>query len=522
MRQKHFTVVAATAVILGLLAQAPPAFALDDNPVDVLRVDEKVTDTLSFPGWPGIPSLPGHTEREQGLGGGSVGSEPKGGDSSGGGDKKGSGTAVYRNPRLGMRDAPKNASLQVFHRGKDGDSFDTITLTSTKDFSAVARVEPITTINPDHISSTQTGVSLAFNVDVLSTQADVAKAIFARSGATFTSCTAVDLEFVCTLKTPRHIASTPRSFVADLVGDTSTAQIPLCSGVIVDGGYGKQTVISPADVSCESAPDKEPVRLDIETVLSDTDGVFPVVRSGDGSIVFDPPASIEDHYTLMRVWAIAADGTTSWPFYVAIRNRFAPAAVAGASADVIRGVDTVIPRTTLFRDKDVDTYAAESGDHLSSTVVSQGAMGGAWFDAAGDLHYQSIDAIRGSVTDHVSVQTIDSFGLSSPVIDVPLHISDITPGCATDGATTDSATPVRVQLSCWITPAAGWHKIDGLRYSVVDGPSSGSLSAVDPVSGTAIYTPDPAHTGPVEFTFRAENNGATRMSTFTVNVLAAP
>ncbi|RFA15027.1 hypothetical protein B7R22_07385 [Subtercola boreus] len=240
----------------------------------------------------------------------------------------------------------------------------------------------------------------------------------------------------------------PRPFVADFLAGTSTAQIPLCSGVVVDGGYGKTTVITPADVSCESAPDTEPVRLEIETILSETDGTFPVVRSGDGSIVFDAPATLEGTYTIMRVWAIAADGTTSWPFYVAIRNRFAPSAVAGASVDAIRGVDTVIPRAALFADGDVDTYAAESGDHLSSTVVSQGSMGGAWFDAAGDLHYRSLDVIHGSVTDHVSVQTTDSFGLPSGVLDVPVHISDITPGCSTGGVTTEAATPVRVHLSC--------------------------------------------------------------------------
>ncbi|RFA13340.1 hypothetical protein B7R21_08225 [Subtercola boreus] len=510
-----------TVLLAAFILPATSAAADINLPPERARIYETQGSGLDFPGWASIPSLPGHTvgETRDGGGGGGTGSD-KGGDSSGGGDKKTAQQETYMNPRSSTKTRPKDATLQVLHRGKDGDSYDTVTLTTTKDFSFVATVEPLNTTTGSQ--TTQTGVVLTFNANVVSSQADMAKAIFDRSGATFVGCIATDRQFVCALRTPRPIASVPKPFVTDLLADTSTAQIPLCSGVVVDGGYGRTSVITPADVSCESAPDKEPVRLEIETILSDTDGAFPVVRSGDGSIVFDAPLSLSGTYTVMRVWAIAADGTTSWPFYVAIRNRFAPTVVAGASVDAIRGVDTVIPRASLFADQDADSYAAESGDHLSSRVVSQGSTGGAWFDSAGDLHYRSIDVVRGNATDHISVQTTDSFGLPSGVLDVPVHVSDITPGCSTGGVTTDAATPVRVQLSCWITPAAGWHQIDGLHYEVVEGPSVGSLSAVDPVSGTATYTPDPAHTGSVQFTFSAENNGAVRTSTFAVNVLSAP
>lgn len=508
-------------ILVATVLPSIPAHALDDLPLDHKRIDEIYHDVLEFPGWVGLPSLPGHTVGEGRDAGGGAGGGDKGGDSSGGGDKKAvPQQETYMNPHSSARTQPKDATLQVLHKGKDGDSFDTITLTNTRDFSVIAKVEPLTTVTGSQTA--QTGVVLTFNASVMSSQAEMAKAIFDRSGATFVGCVATDREFVCALRTPRPIASVPKPFIADLLGDTSTAQIPLCSGIVVDGGHGKTTVITPAEVSCESAPDKEPVRLEIESILGETDGEFPVVRSGDGSIVFDAPATLEGNYTTMRVWAIAADGTTSWPFYVAIRNRFAPTTVAGARPDAIRGIDTVIPRTALFADRDVDTYAAESGDRLSSTVVGHGSMGGAWFDGVGDLHYQSIDMIHGDVTDHISVQTTDSFGLSSAVLDVPVHISDITPGCSTGGVTTDAATPVRVQLSCWITPAAGWKQIDGLTYAIVEGPAYGSLSLVDPVSGTWMYTPDPAHTGPVPFTFSAENNGAVRTSTFAVNVLAAP
>ncbi|WP_170151902.1 Ig-like domain-containing protein [Subtercola boreus] len=517
----RIAVVPVTLLLAALLLPATPAAAEINLPPERTRLYETQGSGLDFPGWASIPSLPGHTVGEsRNMDGGGDGGD-KGGDSSAGGDKKVlPHDESYMNPHSSPRTQPKDATLQVLHRGKDGDSYDTITLTTTKDFSLIARVEPL--IDTTGTQKTQTGVVLTFDPRVISSAADMAKAIFDRSGSTFVGCIATDRVFVCALRTPRPIASVPKPFVADLLADTSTAQIPLCSGVVVDGGYGRTTVITPADVSCEAAPDKEPVRLEIETILSETDGAFPVVRGGDGSIVFDAPATVEGTYTIMRVWAIAADGTTSWPFYVAIRNRFAPTADVGASADAIRGVDTVIPRASLFADTDVDTYAAESGDHLSSSVVSQGSMGGAWFDSAGDLHYRSIDVIRGSFTDHISVQTTDSFGLPSAVLDVPVHISDITPGCSTGGVTTDAATPVRVQLSCWITPKSDWRQIDGLNYAVVEGPSFGSLSAVDPVSGTATYTPDPAHTGPVQFTFSAENNGAVRTSTFTVNVLAAP
>ncbi|MDF2444234.1 MAG: hypothetical protein JWR01_2437, partial [Subtercola sp.] len=234
------------------------------------------------------------------------------------------------------------------------------------------------------------------------------------------------------------------------------------------------------------------------------------------------PASLGGTYTMMRVWAIAADGTSSWPFYVAIRNRYAPTARVVSTTEAIRGVDTVIPQSRLFADVDVDDFPAASGDHLESTVTAQGEFGGAWFDAAGDLHYRSIDVIHGEATDHVSVTTTDRFGLTSPTLTVTVHISDVTPGCANGGASTDANTPLRIRLDCWITAPAGWSQIEGLRYRIDSPPEFGRLSDLDPVAGTATYTPDAVHPGPVGFTFTATNNGAERSAQFALQVLAVP
>ncbi|RFA15028.1 hypothetical protein B7R22_07390 [Subtercola boreus] len=173
-----------TVLLAALILPAAPAAADINLPPERTRIYETQGSGLDFPGWGSIPSLPGHTvgEGRDVSGGGGVGSD-KGGDSSGGGDKKTPQQETYMNPRSSTRTKPKDATLQVLHRGKDGDSYDTITLTNTKDFSFVARVEPLNTTTGSQ--TTQTGVVLTFNTNVVSSQADMAKAIFDRSGATF-------------------------------------------------------------------------------------------------------------------------------------------------------------------------------------------------------------------------------------------------------------------------------------------------------------------------------------------------
>ncbi|MDF2444235.1 MAG: hypothetical protein JWR01_2438 [Subtercola sp.] len=462
---------------------------------------------------------------------GSGGGDDKGGDSSAGGDKvTTTETVTTRNLRAGRSDPVQPIAFQVVQHGSAGDSFVTVKIENAHDLKKIAVVTPVTSVDTAGQTSTF-AYTIVFSQTPTSSPGDIARGLFGLTGGAFSACVSHENYFFCTFATPKPLKSASSPLSTTPPATLDERQTPVCSNTMKDGGFGSTTVISIADADCEAAPGKEPVRLEVSTIYSDLSLGIPTARFGDGAVVYSATESAQGTYASAEVWAVSADGTYSLPFEVAIRNRYAPIPSpanlpdqtgAVRPVEAVRGVDTVIPANHLFSDVDVDQHGVESGDHLSSVVTDQGAMGGAWFDATGDLHYRSIDVIRGEYTDHVTVQTTDAFGLRSPELRLSIHITDITPGCASDGTSTDAVTPVRIQLSCWITPLAGWRQIDGLHYRITEQPGFGTVSDLDPVSGAATYTPDPGHPGPVSIGFDAENNGATRSATYAVDVLPAP
>ena len=559
MKSRISLLVPVIVVVLAGTSVAPPAFAVDDDPHGGVETGTHPSGEL-HDSWSGAGEGPvvrdpgalviheGAPAGDQNLGvypntedstpgvfrtqlGGMTSRELEGyahaagkaaGDSSAGGDKKAPEETSVRNTRAGKKDAGKSVVINVLRPG-DIDQYDQVRLNNPRDLEQLAKVEPITSKAADGQSHTFAYL-ISFTTLLTSPPTDVARAIFRLTGGLFDSCLANGNAYVCTFATPKTI-HTSRSPLSVPTVDLSSRQIPICSGVVQDGGYGATTVVSVADVDCEAAPGKEPVRLEVSTIYSDLSLGIPTTREGDGAVIYSATAAAAGKYVSAEVWAVAADGTYSLPFAVAIRNRFTPAERPGATTaplEAVRGVDTVIPIATLFADDDVDQHAAESGDHLTSVVVEQGAMGGAWFDAAGDLHYQSIDVIHGDYTDHVTLRTTDSFGLPSPELRLSIHVSDIVPGCASGGATTDATAPVRVELQCWISPVAGWRQIDGLHYAITERPEHGTVRDLDPDSGVATYVPDPGYPGAESFGFSATSNGATREARYAVNVLPAP
>lgn len=559
---KCLTVFTLTLAVLAASCRAAPAFAADDDPhggvepgthsggelhdpfggegTGPVTRDPNTLELHEKDPWPGDERLtvyPDTEDRTPGVFrtqlGGMTDAESAAythaagrstSDASTGGDKTAppQPTSV-RNTRSGKADAGKSVVINVLRPGGDGDSYDQVRLNNALDLEKLAKVEGITSKDSDGSSHTFAYL-ISFTSLLTSAPGDVGKAIFRLTGGLFDSCLINGNAYLCTFATPKTIRST-RSGLSVPDPAVATRQVPICSGVVKDGGYGSTTVITVADVDCDAAPGEEPVRLEVSRIYSDLALGIPTARQGDGSVVYTATAEAEGTYVTAEAWAVAADGTYSLPFSIAIRNRYTPAGQTSTPAtpvEAVRGVDTVIPARSLFSDVDVDRHAAESGDHLASVVTEQGAMGGAWFDSVGDLHYQSIDVIHGEYTDHVTVQTTDSFGLRSPELRLSIHITDIVPGCTADGATTDAITPVHIQLTCWITPTPGWRQIDGLHYSITAQPPFGTVTDLDPVAGSATYTPDPGHPGPVDIGFSAENNGATRTATHTVDVLPVP
>lgn len=383
---------------------------------------------------------------------------------------------------------------------------------------------------PSNLDGTLMRVGIDFSVEkVIELDETFINRLFTMTGNLFSSCS-------------RPVASVPSiycKFIKPVPAGslwspgapkhlTVLEKIPVCSDVIIDAGPGMELRINPntiSDTICDGwwRPVRGvPARFEIEQRYADTIKYgFPDIDSRTGDIVYTAPEVAEDIYIPMKVWIIGPDGTSSTPFVVTIHNRHRPQVVDPGTIEAITGVDTVVSPEQLFTDKDIDLYYSETEDQLTSSVVTNAEHGFAWFDAAGKFHYQSAP-MEGKFVDHVTVKTVDRFGLPSQELTLTIQVGDVIPTCQTGGTSTDSHTPVRIELFCSLTPPDGWRQLKGIDISIVRPPQFGTITNLDPVSGSLTYTPDPAHPGPVTFDFQADNNGATRTTQHTIDVYGIP
>jgi hypothetical protein len=456
-------------------------------------------------------------------------------DSSVGGDKKldamSAKMKTYKNPLAGKKISTSTLPLRIDYTDKNG------TLYTNKfapgkigDLDRYAKLDYFWGTDADG-NPVLVSVGVHFNMRTLPPDdVKLTEAIFTVSNGDISQCTGARGVYLCDFyqkAAPRGGSATPPGG-AKLLGDDDTSYqraVPVCAGGVIDTGYGVTTHVSLADANCAFGAGEEPVQLGIEKIYTpDTSGGIPLADYGDGGINFSPTATAAGTYVPLRVWAITADGTQSWPFDITFRVRNAPQVKSAPAIDAVRGVESVVRGSSLFSDVDIDQHAAESGDHLTSQIVSNPTKGAAYFDAAGDLHYVPEGMVDGSYDDQITVKTVDSFGLPSGDLTIPIRVRDVAPDCGPGGSSTDARTPVRIGMICTLSGPAGWWQMPGqtMRYSILSQPAFGTLSDFDPGSGTATYTPDPGHLGPVSFSFQGEYNGQTRSAVYAVNVLAAP
>lgn len=435
------------------------------------------------------------------------------------------GADTYLNPRAGMPVATgtKPTSVLTYVNKRTGE-WVTRTLTGMKDLSSIAIVAPFLELS----SGTEIGgLKIAFtDADMPKDARSLSNIIFELSNGSISQCTGRGGLLVCSFYNEIDVRTdVPLPTAPKLAGDGESKQtIPFCTGAIVDAGFGSTTRVTLEQANCDAAPDKTPVRLDVDKTYAAVEGGMPLADSGDGSITFTPTELAAGQYVPSLVYAISEDGTESWPFYVIFRVRNAPEInSSGASIETMRSVDSVVGSERMFSDIDVDTFQAETHDKLTPQIVSAPGRGTAWFDAGGDLHYRPLNLTE-AYSDRVVVKAVDSFGYSSPELTIPITVSDVRPGCDTGFSTTDSRTPVTVDLHCWLTAPDGWTQRpgEGLEYTITGAPASGTLTNLDPVSGRALYTPSADTEGPMTITFTGEYNGQVRESVFTVMVLPAP
>lgn len=349
--------------------------------------------------------------------------------------------------------------------------------------------------------------------------AALSEALFKLTGGQFTECRAKNGHLGCDFSQ----TYTVRAGHLDrhgLTGDlTEHVGPPICTGTVVDGALGVTTRIRVEDVGCQSEEGHEISRLLVEYVLVEP-SYGTVATDSDGSLVFTPTAASEGEYIPMQVWALTNDGHSSWPFWVVVRTRYAPQSTAPATIEAIRGAEVTMPVDSLFRDVDVDEHQAESGDHLTYTIVNPGTVGGAWIDGSGILHYRSIDVLAGPHSDDITVRATDAYGASAEAR-IRIPITEVRPGCANTGTTTDTNTPVHLVTNCWLDAPPGYTGAN-LAYTVAALPEHGTVTSFDPVSGAFTYIPDPDRPGIYTVSVTASNNGAHRDSQHTIHVLSGP
>ncbi|WP_331783904.1 hypothetical protein [Subtercola sp. YIM 133946] len=393
-------------------------------------------------------------------------------------------------------------------------------LSTLRDLANYANITYTTLMDKD-LNTSIIAINIAFTTPFLGSSADIANGLFQLSNGDLSTCTGNHGLYTCTFYNQPTVQVTGPLPATKLAPDVSDDRaIPVCMGGVMDAGFGTTSRFTLANAGCASGADNQPVHLEFDRTDATSELGIPSTDSGDGSIVYTPTASAGGSYVTARAWAVTADGTYSWPFYVVFRNRNAPTALPVARVDAIRSVEKVIDSESLFIDQDVALHAAESADHVTNRITAPPAHGVAWIDGAGDLHYLPDGLTAGTFTDSITVQATDRFGFSSAESVIPITVSDVVPGCSTGGTETDSRTPVHIDLLCWLDAPTGWYQLPGasLTYSIVSGPPSGSLTDFNADAGVATYTPDPTHDGPVVIGFTATYNGQSRTGQFTINV----
>lgn len=188
----------------------------------------------------------------------------------------------------------------------------------------------------------QTGVSFTFSPDVVNSADALIARVFSMSGNDFAYCViSGSRSFDCIYSKSPRWPTPPKDRMAPPVRDTDewrlfaeneAHQVPVCAGLVTDGGAGMATEVAVSDASCAATASSEPVRLEIAHASVPEAWGSPYV-DGDGRIRYEATAEAEGRYAPILAYAVAEDGTHSWPFPVVVRNRFAPRALQAGTVE---------------------------------------------------------------------------------------------------------------------------------------------------------------------------------------------
>lgn len=366
--------------------------------------------------------------------------------------------------------------------------------------------------------------------------------VFTVTGRTFDSCS-FDKAFsngpvTCTLRkgsitNPSEIPAGGGSWNNFWVAPTGYAfadesadgfDIPVCLGVVKDGGPGVTTEISIDDVKCKTNTDpaSKPVRLWIDrSPIDPENGLGYMNFSTHGLTYAGKSENASGKYWFAIAYAETSDGFSSLPFKVFVRNHYVPKCSVSRGSDApeaIRTVKTtVVSLNDICRDKDVDDYQGLTSDVLTAEIVGYPAHGSIGMHPGGKIEYRSDPDFVGR--DWISLRVRDRFGLQTKdIVEVPIDVVDLKPTCNNVGETMikDSVTTLKLQCTRISLVPLTFDK--PLDYEVAK-PVHGKIGSVDLARETVTYTPDPGFTGVDTFMYTARNGAASRTAQITVNVL---
>jgi VCBS repeat-containing protein len=272
--------------------------------------------------------------------------------------------------------------------------------------------------------------------------------------------------------------------------------------VAVDDSYATDedsplTVLAPGVLANDSDPDSDP----LTAVWDSGPANGSLTLNEDGSFDYTPDA---DFNGLDSFAYRAEDGLVSSVITATVAITVTAVADAPVADDqsVTTDEDTSVGITLTASDSD--------GDPLTYSIVS-GPSNGALSGTPPSVTYTPDADFNGS--DSFTFQASDGSGDSNvATVSVTVNAVNDAPVADDQSVTTDEDTAVGIALTA--------SDVDGdpLTYSIVSGPSNGSVSGTPP---SVTYTPNADFNGPDSFTFQA-NDGSADSNVATVSITVSP
>jgi len=162
--------------------------------------------------------------------------------------------------------------------------------------------------------------------------------------------------------------------------------------------------------------------------------------------------------------------------------------------------DTPIEFPVVHVDPDGDELSCSASDPAHGTVFPTSGTVRPPYPATGSLTYRPDPDYTG--VDQIVITCDDGQGgTDSVTIEITILPVNDPPVASDSEATTQEETPLSLTLT------ASDPDGDALTYSILAGPSNGTIREFDPATGGFLYTPDTDYNGPDSFAFRACDSG---------------